>query len=65
MHRWLAVVVVLVSGPAFAEPTGTAVEWFNTITGHYFFTSGLANSSTTWGGSSLMRLMKAATVHNL
>ncbi len=40
MHRWLAVVVALLAGPALAEPTGTAVEWFNGITGHYFFTSG-------------------------
>src|SRR5258708_36214147 len=25
---------------AAAEPTGTAIEWYNTIIGHYFITSG-------------------------
>ena len=40
MHRWLAVAVASLAGPVAAEPTGVAVEWFNTITGHYFFTSG-------------------------
>jgi len=40
MHRWLAVVIASLAGSALAEPTGVAVEWYNTITGHYFMTSG-------------------------
>jgi uncharacterized protein (DUF1800 family) len=40
MRRWLAVVIASFAGSALAEPTGVAVEWYNTITGHYFFTSG-------------------------
>ena len=40
MQRWVVVTFAFLAVPAFAEPTGTAVEWFNTITGHYFFTSG-------------------------
>ena len=45
MHRIGSVALIAVLGVAgtaaqAVEPTGTAIEWFNTILGHYFVTSG-------------------------
>ena len=39
MRRMLALVLVPMAA-AGAEPTGTAVEWYNATLGHYFVTSG-------------------------
>ena len=50
MRRCFAVVVAWLAGPALAEPTGVAVEWHNTITGHYFFTSGPEEIANVDGG---------------
>jgi uncharacterized protein (DUF1800 family) len=38
----LLVSMAVWTGLAAAEPTGTAIEWYNTVIGHYFITSGPA-----------------------
>ena len=38
--RHVAVLLLAFASAARAEPTGTAIEWYNTTLGHYFFSSG-------------------------